>query len=291
MNKEYRGIIHCAALLLLGFMFSACGGSSGSTSPTSYESAQTATYKVEYIPVTPAQEGKSEVKVRVTDKVSGAVYTDRTVVLTPNMAMTAGYSHGTPFSAVTNNNDGTYSVTIYYSMASKNADGTALGDWDLTFNVNGENAKFYPVVARSAVTARRALKGVADSIPGMSGPSKRNYLLFSEGISGTSVKLYIAAVDNQMMTLFPAISTGTILHDANSNSWIANPVSVELSTDNSNWISASAGANPGQWVATVSGMTAGGSLYAKLTINGEQKTTDGSIVGAANGYQTFTVTP
>lgn len=31
MNKEYRGIIHCAALLLLGFMFSACGGSSGST--------------------------------------------------------------------------------------------------------------------------------------------------------------------------------------------------------------------------------------------------------------------
>ncbi|NVO00919.1 MAG: hypothetical protein HXX17_16505 [Geobacteraceae bacterium] len=287
MKKGYQYLIYCITLFSLATL-AACGGSGGTSA--AYDSVQTASYKVEYIPLTAPAEGKSTLKFRVTNKVTAAAVSGATVSLTPNMNMATGMSHGSPIGGITDNADGTYSCTVYYLMASAMADGTPMGTWDLKFTVNGEDATFNPTVAMNMTNARRALKGLADTIPGSMGgaPSKRTYSLFNDGSAGSSVKFFIAAVDNSAMTMFPPVYTGGTFHDAMSTPWIASPVVVELSSDHTTWITATAGAYNGQWVGTIPSLVAGGTFYVRLTVNGEQKTTDGLAVGATNGYQTFT---
>jgi hypothetical protein len=68
---------------------------------------------------------------------------------------------------------------------------------------------------------------------------------------------------------------------------------VSVSTDNATWIAATA-ATGGHWtVSGLTGLTTGqtGTVYVELTVNGEQKTTDGKAPSGVNGYATFTVTP
>jgi len=72
-------------------------------------------------------------------------------------------------------------------------------------------------------------------------------------------------------------------------------MSVEVSNDGgSTWIAATDSSNNGHWSATgITGLTNGtaGTLYVKVTVNGEQKTTDGLAAGGLNDYASFTVTP
>ena len=92
---------------------------------------------------------------------------------------------------------------------------------------------------------------------------------------------------------YPAISTGTVLHDASGAAWTVGPITVKVSTDGTTWVKA-VDKNNGDWFASgLSGLSAGttGAVYVKIFVNGEQKTIDGTSAGGPNGYAVFTVTP
>jgi hypothetical protein len=280
-----RTLLHLAVSVLITALVSACGDTSSSTSSPTYESVTTATYKIEYIPVTAAIEGKTTFKLRLTAISDGKLIAGKTISLAPKMTMTS-MSHSTPCEALKDNSDGTYSGTIYYLMASTASDGTTMGSWELKCTVDGEIATFNPVVAMSmGTTPRISLKGVTDKIGNMtSGMSSRSYYLFNDGISGSTAKLFIAAADDSMMTRFPAVSIGTTL----SGLTVAT-MTVDVSTDKSTWTPLTDDGK-GHWSTTGLAMLAAGThLYVRLTVNGEQKTTDGAAVGASNGYSDFTI--
>jgi hypothetical protein len=100
------------------------------------------------------------------------------------------------------------------------------------------------------------------------------------------------------MTLsFPAVTVGSVLKNQSNVSWTVGSIVMEVSTDKTTWVSAADLGN-GHWSAAgLTGLTAGtpGKIYVRLYVGDgtttEQKTTDGAAVGAANGYQTFNVTP
>ncbi len=260
--------------------------------------ALTNTYQVEYIEgIVAATVGKTSFKIKVTKRSDGTAATGLTITLMPKMYM-ATMSHSAPVDTVAEDgsNPGSYDCTIDYLMAS----GPGMGYWELKVTIgsgmSGESAFFFPPVGMSmgTTTVRATLKGQNDKIPGSMGmeASRRTYYLFNDGgTTATSFKLFIAAGESMMS--FPAVSAGTTLHDESGTAWTVNPITVSVSTDNATWVDAT-DATGGHWtVSGLSGLTAGqaGAIYVKLTINGEQKTTDGQAPSGVNGYATFTVTP
>ena len=256
--------------------------------------ALTNTYRVEYVPMGmmgPVQ-GKTTFKVRITRLSNGSAAPGLTVSITPVMHM-ATMKHSSPIGDVVDNGDGTYTCTVYYLMAS----GMGMGFNELDVIINGmmvETATFYPAVGMTmgSTTVRATLKGQSDLISSMTGTEKRAYYLFNDGMSGTTgFNLFVAAKDSLMS--YPALSNGTVLHDASHASWTANPVAVSASTDGTNWVAATDNTG-GRWSVTgLSGLVSGqtGTIYVKLSVNGEDKTIDGNAASGANAYAKFTVTP
>jgi len=202
-------------------------------------------------------------------------------------------THSAPVDTVVESSTpGTYNCSVYYLMAS----GTGMGIWQLNVMIGMEAATFYPPVAMSmGTTSRATLKGVADvigSTMGM-GTSSRTYYLFNDGSTfgmTSTFKLFIAAVDDSMMMKFPAVYSGSTLHDAMNMAWVVNAAtsSVQVSPDSgSTWVVATDNGG-GHWSATgLSGLASGGTARVKITINGEQKTSDGTASGL--NYATFTI--
>jgi hypothetical protein len=257
--------------------------------------ADTVSYKVEYIPgAVPATMGRTDFKIRLTNKSDGTPAVGKNVTLLPYMYMSTK-SHTTPADPVIDNGDGTYSCSVYFVMASM-SNGVSMGIWQLKVNIDAESASLYPTVAMaSGFTTLAKLTGINDSISGLAGPEKRTYFLFRDsltaGAGGYSFGLYLATKEN--MLSFPAVKTGSQLTDQSGTPWTVNSMSVQLSTDATTWIDATNSGN-GHWLASgLTGLTPGvsGKIYVRLTVNGEQKSTDGAVIGAANGYQTFTVIP
>lgn len=265
------------------------GGSNSSSASTDKESVTTVSYKVENVSVTTPTEGKSTFKIKVTDKNSGAAVVGKSITLTPTMDMGAT-KHSTPFDSFKDNGDGTYTWTLYYLMASTMADGTQGGTWELKFTLGDETFSFKPAVVMAMGTSPRGtLKGVSDMIISMGSAKARSYYLFDDGISGGTVKLFIAAVDDSMMTKYPAVSVGTMLHDQMAAAVPVNLMTVEVSTDKTVWTPL-ADDGAGHW--SKSGLTplaAGMHLYVRMSVNGEQKTVDGMAVGAGNAYCDFAI--
>lgn len=282
-------ILNLLLLVLTIVLVSACGNSTSNPVIT-HESVSTATYKIEYIPVSSAAEGKSTYKLRLTNKATGTAVPGKTITLAPTMTMTT-MTHSTPFKALTDNGDGTYTGSIYYVMASVAADGSSMGTWNLAFTVDGETATFHPSVAMAMGRVVK-LKGINDKIGGMMGSSSpRTYQIFNDGISGSSVKFFITAADDAAMMTFPAVSVGTVLHDQMNATMPVTAMTVEVSTDKTNWTPLTDNDN-GKWSAVFGTMlTAGSHLYVKVTVNSEQKTTDGAAVAAGNtnAYGDFTI--
>jgi hypothetical protein len=256
--------------------------------------ALTNTYKVEYLPgMMAASQGKTAFKIRITNRSNGLPATGLTVSLMPMMHM-AAMSHSTPVDVVTESaTAGTYDSTIYYLMAS----GPGMGYWELKVMIGGmmgETATFYPNVGMSmgANTVRATLKGQNDIISSMTGTEKRSYYLFNEGLTGTTgFNLFIAAKESMMS--YPVVSGGTTLHDETGAAWTVNPITVLASTDGSTWTAANDNTG-GHWSVTgLSGLSSGvtGTIYVKLNINGEDKTTNGNVASGSNAYASFTVTP
>lgn len=270
--------------------------------------ASTASYLVEYLPAMMGpMEGKSSFKVRITDHV-GVAQTGLTVSLMPMMHMEA-HMHSTPLGSVTDNGDGTYDLEIYYLMGSSMMGGMSMGYWEVKVLIGGmmgEMAYFYPdVMMAMGDTARAILKGQAsgtDKIAGMAMAGMpamdmpRPYTLFNEGVTGTTgnhdVSFFVAARETMMS--YPSVNTGTVLNsgDASYELTVAS-ITVEISTDASTWVTATETANGHYAVTGLTDLTDGttADVYVRVSVNGEQKTTDSASVSGMNGYATFTITP
>jgi hypothetical protein len=211
----------------------------------------------------------------------------------------ATMSHMTPMDGtITDNGDGTYSCTVYYLMAS----GMGMGYWELKVQIGGmggETATFYPSVgmAMGSTTVRATLKGQIDLIGSMMSSSKRTYYLFKDGLTSgatSTFNLFLAAQESMMS--YPALSTlsTTTLHNESGTPWTVSSVNILASTDGSTWSSPAVETAAGHWsLSDLTGLVSGqtGTIYIKLNVNGEDKTTDGNPVSSANAYATFTVTP
>jgi len=286
----------------------------------------TDSYKVVRTPMMGPTEGKSICTLTITNKTNGTPATGLAISLMPMMNM-AMHKHSTPVDGcMETDSAGTYRCTVYYLMASKMMNGMSMGFWDMKIMIggmDGEEAHFYPDVkmAMGGDTVKAVLLGQNDRIAGMSSmgatqdgdmtaghpmmsamdmgdstmPEKRKYFLFNDGISGTTdnhtFNLFIATKENMMS--YPAVSVGAVLKDENGNDWTVNSVSVEVSTDQTNWIAATDDGG-GHWSAAgITGLTDGaqGTLYVRLIVDGEQKTDDGNAPDGTADNAMFKVTP
>ena len=269
--------------------------------------ALTDSYKVEYLPGTmAAMMGKTRFKLRLTDHATEQAVSGETVTLMPLMYM-AAHNHSTPLEGCTESaTAGEYDCTIFYLMASSMMDGTSMGYWDLKVMIGGmtgESTHFYPhVMMAMGDTTRAILKGVNDEIPGMAmegdmaTAEKRSYYLFKSNLSGMTdnhtFQLFIAAKESMMS--YPAVTSTRILSEGNMDYELAiSSMNVEVSTDHNTWISANEDGN-GYWTATgITGLTNAeqGEIYVRMSVNGEQKSTDGNVANGSNAYATFLITP
>ena len=280
----FKNILNLLLLILTINLVSACGNAI--TDPA-YESVTTTSYKIEYIPLTTAAEGKTTYKLRLTYTTTGTAVAGKTITLAPTMTMTS-MGHSTPYEALSSNGDGTYSGTIYFVMASVAADGSSMGTWNLEFTVDGETVTFHPTVAM-AIGSVVKLKGVNDKIGSMMGSTSRTYQIFNDGIGGSNVKFFITAVDDSAMMTFPTVSVGTTLHNQMNAAVPITDMTVDVSTDKSTWATLSDNGS-GRWSKPgLAALAVGSHLYVRLTVNGEQKTIDGAAVGASNAYGDFTI--
>ena len=261
-------------------------------------------YRVEYLAGTmAAMEGQSKFQLRVTDAATGTQpQTGLALSLMPMMYM-AQMSHSSPVDGCSESaSPGTYDCTLFYLMPSS-MNGMSMGYWDLKVTIAGtvdEVVHFYPeVMMAMGDTPRARLKGVNDTLADMSGnAAARDYLLFKSALTGVdgnhSFKLFIAAKESMMS--FPPITSSTVLNSGSMSSELTiSSVSVQLSSDTITWVDATELGN-GYWLASaISGLSNGvqGQLYVKLSVNGEQKSTDGQIPAGdgTNDYATFTITP
>jgi len=289
------------------------------------KTAMTNSYKIMYqLGMHPAVNGKTEFTLKVSDH-DDTAQTGLAVSIKPKMNMD-GLVHGTAFEGTCSEGttDGEYNCTTYYLMPSIMMSGRSMGFWELKVMVGGhddEYATFYPSVAMAmGDTAQVRLKGHNDrisssmshdgnsSMDGMEHETEgRTYYLFKEALTGTTgnhnLELFIAAKENMMD--YPAVSVGATLNSGDLLHELSIvTMSVEVSTDAVNWVTASdhgSHDHGGQWVATgISGLTddTEATLYVKLVVEGEQKTTDGATPNALsatndanNHYAKFIVTP
>jgi hypothetical protein len=259
--------------------------------------ALTDTYRVEYVPgMMAATQGKTSFSIKITKRSDGTPATGLTVSLMPMMHMST-MGHSAPVDVVSENPAGTYNCTIYYLMAS----GSGMGFWDLKVMISGgmgmgESATFYPSVAMAmgSDTVRTMLFGSDDIVSSMSGTQYNKYYLFRDGpvsASASTLDLFIAHSENMMMDFVP-VSLGSVLSSPTGN---ITAMTVQASMDNSFTSPLSAVDNGnGHWSVTgltglVSGQTS--TIYVKLNVNSQDKTTDGKAPFGVNGYATFLVTP
>ncbi len=264
------------------------------------KTAFTGNYRLDYVAgMMGAMQGKTMFGIELKDRLTEAAVTGASMNLMPMMYM-AMHSHSTPVDGACTETAtaGTYSCTLYYLMASQMMNGDSMGYWDLTVMVNDEAAHFYPsVMMGMGDTTRADLKGVDDKLMNMMTMTTegRRYHIFKSSLSGMSgnhsFQVFIAA--RETMMAFPALADGAVFNAGEMNELSVNGIIVEISTDLTSWVTAAADGN-GYWTASgLGGLTNGteGNIYVKLSVSGEQKSTNGQVAGGDNAYATFSVTP
>ncbi len=269
--------------------------------------ASNSLYLVEYASSeTGSIEGKTAFKLKITDKATELPAPGMTLSLMPVMRMASGMTHASPHAGCQENpaTPGEYECTVYYLMPSVMSHGKSMGYWRLKIIINGNDNDpviFTPKVGMTMGDIVKArLKGQAGSdmiTLSMTGASEsRNYYLFKDGLqkieNGHALTLFIAAQENMMN--YPAMQEGLILNPGTSHGLTVASVSVEISSDGGgHWITAS-NIGSGLWQAQgITGMAAGErhELYIRLSINGEQKTTNGLAPSADNSHAILALTP
>ena len=276
----------------------------------SYKTAETQTYKVTYITSSmPTFHGKAQFQISVTDKndipVPDLALTD-TLKVMPMMYMNAGHRHATPMGEVTESAPGVYDVTIYYVMASRMGameNFRAMGTWDLKVMIGMESVHFYPnimmAMGDTVVTQLKAQNTGTDTVINMDGlEESRTYLIFREDLSGIATdatfEMFLATRDTMMD--FPAVDEDEIL-DSAAGPITLSTVEVQVSTDGTNFNSASNPNNSTGYFSRLNMDISAGKIYVKLTVDGELKTTNGLPADNStdpddtNMHAVFTVTP
>jgi len=259
-------------------------------------------YQVTYVPgMMDPMEGTSSFKIKIAD-LDGVPQTGLMPMLMPMMNMAAGHMHSTPKGNFVEDPEeiGTYTAAIYYLMASKMAGGISMGYWDLTIKLGEEDVHFFPsVMMAMGDTPKVVLKDQSNTIADMtSGEVPRSYYLFNQDLSESgenhSFSVYLATKESMMS--FPGLTEGDILNEEESSELTLSSILVEMTTDPSDsesWVTAVSDAN-NIWTADgLSGLTAEieGTIYVRLTINGEQATDDGLAPDEIADEAMFTVTP
>lgn len=277
-----------AALALL-LSLTACGKTT-----TEYVSvtAPASTYLVEYIPgMMDAAMGKTTFKLRVRTRADYLPATGLAITLKPLMTMPT-YSHSAPADVVTESaTPGTYDCAIYYQMAS----GAGMGYWEVTATIGAERAVFNPSVAMAMGTDSTLVRlwGVTDV--GAGGTATTKYVIFKDGpltAAAGSLKLYLARAENMMMDFKPVYVGATLAGPTGTVTSATLTASADAAFTMP--LAASHTAN-GHWSVDVSSLSpAAGTqatVYLKLDVNGENKTSDGNVLSAGNGSVAFKVTP
>jgi hypothetical protein len=277
-----------AALTLL-LALTACGST---TTEYVQVTAPASTYLVEYLPgMMDAAVGKSSFKLRVRTRADFKPATGLAISVKPVMTMPA-YNHSAPADLVTESSTpGTYDCAVYYQMAS----GEGMGFWEVTATIGAEKTVFYPSVAMAMGTdsTKVNLWGVTDV--GAGGTSSTKYVIFRDGTLGAaagSLKLYVSRAEDSMMTFKP-VSLGSVLAGPTGT---VTSVSLTVSADAAFTVPlAAVDAGHGHWSVDLStlGLVAGSqaTVYLKLKVNGEDKTTDGLAASGANASVVFKATP
>lgn len=265
--------------------------------PVLYTTALTDSYKVEFLPdATKVQaQGRSSFRIRLTGRASGQPVSGAGLTIKPFMYM-ATKSHTTPIAPVIDNGDGTYDCTVYYVMPT-DMGSISMGVWEIKVTIGSESACFYPYVAMSmGMTSLTKLLGINDAISGMTGTEKRTWFLFSDSFTAAmggnyTFRLFLATKEN--LNSFPAVFVGSSLKNENGAFWNVSSIAMEASTNGTDWVSGVDNGS-GYWTfAGLTGLTSGveGTIRVRLTVNGEQKSSDGALPSGINGYQSFRVTP
>ena len=258
----------------------------------------TNTYRVEYVPgMMASKQGKSQFQIKVTKRSDSSAATGLSLKLMPLMHMASGMNHSTPVDGVTESaTAGTYNCTAYYLMAS----GPTMGFWDLKVKINDgvntETAMFFPPVgmAMGSDTVRATLYGPDDIVSSMTGTQYNKYYLFKDGavtVAGSTLNLFITHAEMMNMNFKPA-SAGLVL---SSPTGTITAMSVQAAMDSA-FISPLTATDNGNGHWSIPGLTGLVStqtttVYVKMSVNGQDKTTNGAAASGSNAYTSFVVTP
>ncbi|MDA8099464.1 MAG: hypothetical protein M0042_07555 [Nitrospiraceae bacterium] len=282
--------ILAACFILMALIAAGCGSSSSSST------SSTPVYTVAYVPGTgmnaPVQ-GKTTFQLMITKQSDGSAATGLTPTVSLLMHMENGMNHATPIDSVKESmaTPGAYDCSVYYLMAS----GPGMGTWEMKVTVAGETTTFNPDVAMAmgTETVKATLYGPDDIVSGMSGTSYNKYYLFRDGMISAampSLKLFISHSESSLME-FKSASAGSVM---SSPTGTITQMSVEASSDGgTTWISGTDNAN-GHWsVPGLTGLVSGQSttILVKMSVNSQDKTTDGKTPSGTNEYASFSVTP
>jgi len=298
-KKFIKLLILCSSLMIL----QACNHEEDETEEPDPSVSVTDSYHVKYASdMTMISDGKSTFTVEISDVTTGAPLSGLNVSLMPMMDMVAGHMHDAPVGAVVDNGDGSYEMTVYYLMPSKMMNGTVMGEWELNIMIGGmggETAKFYPdVMMAMGDTVKASLLGQSDMIMGMMAAESRRYFVFKNQIMGTtgnhSFSFFLAARESMMSHV--AVYENVTLNQGDATyEYLVSPIAVEVSTDGSSWTTATSVGDGNYSVSGLTGLTDNvqGEIQVRLTIQGEQKTTNGLAPAGdgTNDYGVFTVTP
>jgi hypothetical protein len=239
--------------------------------------------------------GKAMFKIKITRRSDSSAATGLQLKLMPMMHMSTK-NHATPVEVNSDNDDGTYTCTAYYLMAS----GLNMGFWELKVMIGSgmaaETATFHPSVgmAMGTDTIVQRLYGPADIITMPSGTQYTRYILFRDGSVNAStgtLNLLIAHAENMMMYFNP-VSVGSVL---SSPTGTVTSMVVTAATDTA-FTSPVSGVDGGNGHWTLSGLSdlvpnQTTTIYVKLQVNGQNKTADGAAASGTNAYTPFLVTP
>jgi len=302
LHLAYKKFIQFLLLSLSLIVLQACDTEEDVDEPDPTVS-ETTSYRVKYASdMSMISDGKSTFTVEISDVTTGAPLSGLNVSVMPMMDMATGHMHDAPVGAVVDNDDGSYEMTVYYLMPSKMMDGTVMGDWELRVMIGGmggETATFHPdVMMAMGDTVKANLLGQSDMIMGMMMPESRRYFIFKNQLMGStgnhSFGFFIAARES-MMSHVAVYENVTLNQGDLSYEYLVSPIVVEVSTDGTNWTAAMSSGDGNYMVSGLTGLTDNveGEIYVRLTIQGEQKTTNGLAEAGdgSNDYATFIVTP
>jgi hypothetical protein len=257
--------------------------------------ALTASYRVEYLPASSGDvAGKDTFQLKITRRSDNSPATGLAsdIVLTPLMVMSTMSSSSTwPGAVVETGEPGSYTGTLYYSMATTGLDMY----WRLSVAIGQETAVFYPNVA--ALPAGNTVSAKLSNSSDKAGTANRVYRIWrdtlSAGSTGYDLTVFLSSTD-----------AGNTLPVYAGAQWTASPLdlaTVELSasSDGLSWLPLTPVGVSGRYTAHALPLSAGntGKVYLALKINGRDYTTNGNLpdgnsdLTKTNAFATFSVTP